>query len=228
MSRATASRAIRLPRLFRAVAIAGCAALVSGCGGGSSLLGSSDGSTSFGSRFSQLFGSGADSKAQLVGAPPRVDDPSDLTCPSVAIREGTATYAIGLPGKPAEGSDLRYQGTIVRYARDCRVANGQVSVRLGVEGRVIVGPAGAPPSADLPVRVAVVQEGIQPKTIFTKLYNTPVDLSGRSNALFSFVAEDIAYPIPSAEAADAYVFYIGFDPNGVRPERAAPRKGKKK
>ena len=210
------------------MAAATLALALSGCGGGSSLTGSSDGSTSFGSRFSQLFGSGADSKAQLVGSPPRADNPADLPCPSVAIREGTATYAVGLPGKPAEGSDLRYQGTIVRYARDCRVSGGQVVVRLGVEGRVVVGPAGAPPSTDLPIRVAVVQEGIQPKTIFTKIYNTPVDLTNTTNAVFSFVAEDIAYPPPSADAADAYVFYVGFDPSGVRSERPPPRKGKKK
>lgn len=206
------------------------AAALAGCGGGSMLGSSSDDSPSLGSRFSQLFGTGANSKAQLVGAPAQTPDNSDLGCPTVVIREGTATYAVGLPGKPAEGNALRYQGTIARYARDCRVAGGQVNARIGIEGRVIVGPSGAPPSTDLPIRVAVVQEGMQPKTIMTKLYSTHVDLEGRTNTPFSFVAEDIAYPAPSPAAADAYVFYIGFDPNGARPERPerpAPRKGKK-
>src|SRR5438477_5167867 len=53
------------------------------------------------------------------------------TCPSVAIREGTATYAVGLPGKPAAANDLRFQGTIVSYARDCSRIAGQVSARIG-------------------------------------------------------------------------------------------------
>src|SRR5262249_14868223 len=158
------------------------------------------------------FGSGADSKAQLVGTPANVQAESDPNCPSVAIRDGAATYAVGLPGKPATAGDLRFQGTIVSYARDCTRLAGQVNARIGVEGRIVVGPAGAPDTVTLPIRVAVVQEGIQPKTIMTRLYATPVDIGGRGNASFSFVAEDVAYPVPAPGAADAYIFYIGFDP----------------
>ena len=203
---------------------------MAGCGAGSSLSSSSDDSSTIGSRFSQLFGSGSNSnsQAQLVGTPPAsagagVTDPS---CPSVAIREGTATYAVGAQGKEATGSDLRFQGTLVNYARDCTRIGGQVNARIGVEGRLIVGPAGAPASVDLPIRVALVQEGVTPKTIATKLYTTPVDVGDRSNVAFSFVAEDFSYPIPPPAVADAYVFYVGFDPNGAKPERPA-RKGKK-
>ena len=73
-------------------------------------------------------------------------------------------------------TSVRYQGTIVRNARDCTQFGGQVNVRVGVQGRIIVGPAGAPPAVDVPIRVAVVQEGVQPKTVATKLYRTQVDL----------------------------------------------------
>jgi hypothetical protein len=207
-------------------AILAIAAGVAGCGGGSMLSSSSDGSSTIGSRFSQLFGSGSDARAQLVGTPPDPAAVADPSCPSVAIREGTATYAVGAQGKPATGGDLRFQGTLVRYARDCTRIGGQVNARIGVEGRVIVGPAGAPQAIDLPIRIALVQEGVQPKTIATKLYNTPVDLGDRTNVPFSFVAEDFSYPIPSPAAAEAYVFYIGFDPNAVKPERPA-KKGRK-
>jgi len=215
-------RAARATLARNALFILAATVVLSGCG--TSTLGTS--SDSVGSRFSQLFGSGADSKAHLVGTPPNAAAVADLTCPGVAIREGTATYAVGLPGKPATAGDLRFQGTIVRYARDCSRIGGQITARIGVEGRVVVGPAGAPPSIDLPIRVAVVEEGIQPKTIATKLYNTPVPLGEGTNVPFSFVAEDLSYPAPSPDVADTYVFYIGFDPNGVRPERPA-RKGKK-
>ncbi len=222
----SAGRSFRSTLWFVAAAMLAISGSVAGCGGGSMLSSSSDDKSSVGSRFSQLFGSGSDSKAQLVGTPPNpaaVDDPS---CPSVAIREGTATYAVGAQGKPATGSDLRFQGTLVSYARDCTRVGGQVNARIGVEGRVIVGPAGAPGAVDLPIRIALVQEGVQPKTIVTKLYNTPVDLGDRANVSFSFVAEDVSYPIPAPGVADAYVFYVGFDPNGAKPERPA-KKGRK-
>lgn len=221
----SAGRGNRLRRRLAASALLVMAGSVAGCGGGS-MFSSSSGDSAIGSRFSQLFGSGSDSKAQLVGTPPNPAVVEDPSCPAVTIREGTATYAVGAPGKPATGSDLRFQGTIVRYARDCTRLGGQVNARIGVEGRVIVGPAGAPATVDLPIRVALVQEGVQPKTVVTKLYNTPVDLGDRTNAPFSFVVEDMSYPVPPPGVADAYVFYIGFDPNGVKPERPA-RKGKR-
>lgn len=222
----SAGTARRLTRWFAVPAVLAVAGSVAGCGGGSMLSSSSSDSSSIGSRFGQLFGSGSDSKAQLVGTPPDPAAVVDPACPSVAIREGTATYAVGAQGKPATGSDLRFQGTLVRYARDCTRIGGQVNARIGVEGRVIVGPAGAPAAVDLPIRIALVQEGVQPKTIATKLYNTPVDLGESTNMPFSFVAEDFSYPIPAPGVAEAYVFYVGFDPNGVKPERPA-RKGKK-
>ena len=131
---------------------------------------------------------------------------------------------------PAAAEDLRYQGTIVRFARDCTRIGGQITARVGVEGRVVVGPAGAPASVELPIRIALVQEGAEPKTIATKLYTTPVERGDRGNAPFSFVAEDMTYPAPPPAVAETYVFYVGFDPNGARPARQERlvRKGKKK
>lgn len=195
---------------------------LSGCGSTSSV----------GDRFGQLFGSSGSSntQAQLVGTPPAPfagGGPSGpgtpyQDCPGVAIREGASTLQIGLkPGAVTDNNELRYQGTITRNARDCTQYGGQVNVRVGVQGRIIVGPAGAPPAVDVPIRVAVVQEGVQPKTIATKLYRTQVDLAGQDNVSFSFVAEDVSFPTPSPEAASAYVIYIGFDPEGGRAP--APR-----
>jgi hypothetical protein len=191
--------------------------------------------SSVGDRFSQLFGSSGSSntQAQLVGTPPAPfaggaagSGPGApyQDCPGVAIREGASTLQVGLrPGPVADNNEVRYQGTITRNARDCTQFGGQVNARVGVQGRIIVGPAGAPPSVDVPIRVAVVQEGVQPKTVATKLYRTQVDLAGQDNVSFSFVAEDVAFPTPSPEVVSSYVIYIGFDPEGAR---AAPSRQK--
>jgi hypothetical protein len=217
----------RLGRLRTAAVCALAAGVLSGCGGGSMFGASSSGSgSSLGSRFSQIFGS----KSQAVGetpAPAQVAQDVQLTCPPVSIRPGASTLAVGLPGKPATGSDLRYQVTITRTARDCNLSAGQITARVGIEGRVIVGPAGAPPSVDIPLRVAVVQEGVQDKIIFTKFYRTSVAMaSNADNAVYDFVAEDVVYPTPQGDAGDSYIFYIGFDPNGLKPQ-PAPRPAKR-
>jgi hypothetical protein len=40
---------------------------------------------------------------------------------------------------------------------------------------------------------------------------------------FSFVAEDVSFPTPSPDAIDSYVFYVGFDPDGAKPQPAKGR-----
>ncbi|MDB5617132.1 hypothetical protein [Tardiphaga sp.] len=197
---------------------------LAGCGGGS-MFGSggsiSNATSAVGDRFGQLFGSNSQKPGE---APPAAQD-GDLTCPSVSIRPGASTYAVAAPGKQAVGNDLRYQATITRTARDCNLNAGQITVRIGIQGRVIVGPSGAPVSVDVPLRVAVVQEGVNPKTIATKVFQTTVQIGGETSVPFSLVGEDLVYPAPTAAVGDTYVFYIGFDPQALKPEpRATGRK----
>jgi len=193
---------------------------LAGCGGGSMFgAGSSIGNatSAVGDRFSQLFGS----NSQQPGEAPPAPADGGLTCPSVSIRPGASTYAVAAPGKQAVGNDLRYQATITRTARDCNLDAGQITVRIGIQGRVIVGPSGAPDAVDVPLRVAVVQEGVSPKTIATKVFQTRVQIGGETSVPFSLVGEDLVYPAPSAAVGDSYVFYIGFDPQALKPEPRA-------
>jgi hypothetical protein len=211
---------VRTGTLRVALALAAAGALLSGCGGGSVSGGSPDPSPSFSDRFGQLFGS----KSQAVGerAPSPVDN--ELSCPPVSIRPGASTFAVGLPGKPASGSDLRYQATITRTARDCTQNGGNIIARIGIQGRVIAGPAGNPPTVEVPLRIAVVQGGVNEKTIATKVYRTTVTMDESGNVPFSLVAEDMVYPVPPGATGDAYIFYIGFDPQALTPERPARKK----
>jgi hypothetical protein len=208
-------------RVALALGVAG--AVLSGCGGGSMFGSSSDSSPSIGSRFSQIFGS----KSQAVGeaAPPPVDN--ELSCPPVSIRAGAATYAVAAAGKQPIGNDLRFQATITRTARDCTKTGDQITARIGIQGRVIAGPAGNPPTVEIPLRVAVVQGGVQEKTIATKVYRTTVSMADGDSVPFSLVAEDMVYPVPQGADGDSYIFYIGFDPQALTPE-PKPKVARKK
>ncbi len=174
-------------------------------------------------RFNQLFGS----KSQAVGEAAPAADGTELDCPVVKIRAGASTYAVALPGKQAVGSDLRYQATITRTARDCRRSSGQIIARIGIEGRVIAGPAGSPATVEIPLRVAVVQAGVEEKMIATKVYRTTVSMTQDGSVPFSLVGEDLAYSMPAGATSDGYVFYIGFDPQALTPEPAPARKKRK-
>jgi hypothetical protein len=135
---------------------------------------------------------------------------------------------VAAPGKQPVGNDLRYQATITRTARDCTRTGDQITARIGIQGRVIVGPAGNPPTVEIPLRVAVVQGGVNEKTIATKVYRTTVAMTEAGNVPFSLVAEDMVYPVPPGAVGDSYIFYLGFDPQALKPEPAARPARKKK
>jgi hypothetical protein len=226
---------IMLLRLIRRAAVAGRAnyvvvglaaagALLAGCSGTTSTtdFSASPNSTSLPTitdRFNQLFGS----KSQAVGEAPPAPDGVEPDCPVVKIRAGASTYAVAPPGKQPIASELRYQATITRTARDCTRSSGQIVARIGIQGRVIAGPAGAPATIEIPLRVAVVQTGVHEKVISTKVFRTTVSMS-EDSVPFSLVGEDLAYTMPPGLTSESYVFYIGFDPQALTPEPKSSRK----
>jgi hypothetical protein len=198
------------------------------CGIGCGVLASPASAQSLGDRFKSLFGGTSDEPATAAPGAPVPEDTGDLTCPPVSVRAGAATYAVAVPGKQPVGNDLRFQATITKMARECTVNGGVITARIGIQGRVIAGPAGAPSTIQIPIRVAVVQGGVSEKTIATKAYQTTVNLSETGSDPFTMVAEDLVYPAPPGALGDTYIFYIGFDPQALKPERPAPAPKKKK
>jgi hypothetical protein len=204
------------------------AAMVSAALGGS-LLAPPVAAQSLTDRFKGLFGGKSDEPAPnpAPGASEPVIDQSGLFCPDVKIRAGASTYAVAAPGKQPIGNDLKFQATITKTARECSISSGQITARIGIQGRVIAGPAGAPASVEIPLRVAVVQGGVSEKTIATKVYQTTVAMSESGSEPFTLVADDLVYPAPPVALGDSYIFYIGFDPQALKPE-PKPKAAKKK
>jgi hypothetical protein len=209
---------------MRIAAMATTAAFAVGC----MVLVSPASSQSLTDRFKSLFGGKPDEPAQQSAAP---TEPSQAqveeNCPPVTIRAGASTYAVGASGKAATGNDVRFQATITKTARDCTKVGSEITARIGIQGRIIAGPAGAPAQVEIPLRVAVVQGGVSEKVIATKPYRTTVVMSEDGNVPFTLVADDVVYPIPPGAVGDSYIFYIGFDPQALSPE-PKPKAPKKK
>lgn len=168
---------------------------------------------------------GTSSKA-TVSKPAAGENPADIECPEVEVRSGAATLTIGSKPKDPEPAalDVRYQGTILRTARECRVDAGMMNIKVGIEGRVITGPAGGPGKVDVPLRIAVVQEGVSPKPILSKFVReTVIIASAVDRVAFTHIDSDITFPLPQPLGnIDAYVVYVGFDPIGAQPEKKKP------
>jgi hypothetical protein len=172
-----------------------------------------------------LFGKSADSgesKANAANAALAATQ-DDVPCPEVKIRNGAATLMIG--DKPGAGEpaplDVRYQGSIIDYARECHLNSGLLTIKVGVEGRIITGPAGGPGTVNVPLRIAVVHEGINPTTVVTKFAIIPVTVANAVDRVtFTHVEPDLAFPLPRPlSVLDHYVVYVGFDPLAAQPQK---------
>jgi len=176
--------------------------------------------------YSNVVTTSADRSALAQAQPaPSMDD----NCPPADIRQGASTLAIASKTQQPTASDLRYQLSITQLARQCAVEGPEVRMRVGVQGRVIVGPAGAPNQVDVPLRYAVVREGVEPKTIVSKFRRIPVALPpGATNVSFTDIEEDLRFPMPSPAELEAYVVYVGFDAAGERAQPPAKKSAPKK
>jgi hypothetical protein len=190
-------------------------------------------SPSFTDKISGFFSrSTATSQQSVTGTTQEID------CPLINIRPGASTLTIGATGSSASDSTnngamaVKYQGTFVRAARECALVGGNVVMKIGVEGRIIIGPSGGPGQVDVPLRIAVVEETTaHTKPIVTQLIRIPVTVaSATENPTFTHIEEGVTFPMPAN--LDNYVVYIGFDPIAAaaqdHPKPAAKPKPKAK
>jgi hypothetical protein len=209
-----------------AVAAIVLALALAGCGSTSSVLSSI-----------KIPGLSSDEPPKLVGTPPAQAgatpvagiDPSS-NCPTVDVRTGASTYSINASGADQNALNLRYQASISQLARECAVLGATMTIKVGVQGRVVLGPAGGPGEITVPLRYAVVKEGVEPKTIVTKTYQVPIGVPpGDGNIAFTHIEQDLTFPTPTASEIESYIVYVGFDPEILTAKRTAkPRQAKKR
>jgi hypothetical protein len=197
----------------RAAALIASAALVSSCSSASSVI----------------------EPYETTGAIPGVSQPAskmpsapEVECPGVDIRPGASTLNIAVKPDQATAGDLRYQLSFGQTARECRVQDATMSIKVGVQGRIILGPLGAPGSVDVPLRYAVIREGPEPRTIVTKFKRIGATIApGQTHIQFVDIEEGLSFPLPSGEELSAYVVYVGFDEVGDKNEKKPARTAKK-
>jgi hypothetical protein len=147
---------------------------------------------------------------------------TDIDCPAMMVRSGASTWQVPAG---ASSTNLRYQGSLGQLARECAVLGDTMTIKVGVEGRVLVGPKGGAGSLAVPLRLALVQEGPQPKSIWTKFYSVPVNVpQGQTQVTFTQVEDDLTFAIPASKDVSSYVIYVGYDPQGAAASAKVAKK----
>lgn len=167
--------------------------------------------------------------------PPPPPDPKVLAsqllayCPNVTLRDGTAffnTYAKGSqkPKKKAAAQDAEaaaldtssdqqddsakivYQASITDVTRDCNRANGSLTMKIAVAGKVVPGPMFSPGTITMPIRIAVMHGK---EVLYSQLHQHQVQVTNPSSAT-QFVFTDSNVVVPEPTARDYQVF-AGYD-----------------
>lgn len=186
---------------------------LAGCGGGS-YVGSLFGS---GSSSSEPVASGQ-AAAQSPAQQRPAGAPTDLVCPFVDVREGAAAHRV-YAGQPSNAT-VRYQFSMGDIARECRISGNQLVLKIGVEGRVLLGPAGSPGAFTVPVSIAVRDEQTK-QFVANRTYRVAASIAqGAANTSFAVVSDEIAVPLRSIAANEDYLVYVGFD--GASAAAGAP------
>ena len=173
--------------------------------------------------------SGEPSTAQKLGnilvfhstTPPPVDqlptdDDVNFICPQVIVADGGA--AIRAQSGPDSGS-LRSQVSINTVARECTQATkeGGFTLKVGAEGRILIGPAGSPGSYGATLITQVMRNN---QVIARRSARVGGAIpSGQTGADFSHVESNIVVPPGSGEVE----IIVGLSPGGGEPARRRRR-----
>lgn len=140
-------------------------------------------------------------------------------CPPIDVAEGGAALQ-SYGGKAGASTALRSQITFGRLARECtRLQDGSVSVKVGIEGRVLLGPAGSPGRFEAPVQIAIKYGD---KVVVSRSRRMSVAIgSGEVQGVFSVIEDGIV--VPPAMSGD-YEIEVSLGGGGARAVIAKKRK----
>jgi len=130
-------------------------------------------------------------------------DPGDPNCPAVGVMEGGSAIQSFSGGTGA--SALRSQITLGQLARECVLqADGSVLVKVGVEGRALLGVVGGGGRYNVPVRVVVRSGDV---VIANRVRQAAIAIpAGDTHGFFALVEDGIVVP---RSIADNFEIEVG-------------------
>lgn len=147
---------------------------------------------------------------------------TDFDCPEVIISESGASIRQG-----GEGAATRWQASLNEVARECvlplnaaGVPDGKmVRLKVGLDGYVLLGPAGSVGRFDIPASVVVKNRGAVVTQRSVRLATTMT--AGETQAVFRYVFDDLMIPL---DAKANYTVELAL--REARPEKKAGKKAR--
>lgn len=136
--------------------------------------------------------------------------PVRIQCPEIEVQDGTSAVRV-FAGADHSNENVRYQFSLDDTARDCRRVGRDLEIKVGVAGRVLAGPAGAPSSFTVPVRVVIRRESDETAAV-SQLYKVAATMPpGQTQTAFTLVSDPLSVPFLHPDADRDYTILVGFD-----------------
>ena len=162
----------------------------------------------------------APAPAAQARLPNVVNQQDDFSCPVLDVSANGASIRDFAGGAEAGAQALRHQISITNLARECKDAGANITMKLGVEGSVLLGPAGAPGTFSVPL---LFEARLKDKVVASQRETLSVTIPpGESRAFFNTVLTDFA--IPKDDETDVFV---GLSQGGERGLRLPAHKRRK-
>lgn len=135
-------------------------------------------------------------------------------CPEVLVEGELQALTVYAKGTTEGDANVRYQATIEDTARECNGNQpGQLTLRVGVAGRVVGGPKGTAGTVNIPVRISVVDAAN--KVVKTGWETVAVTLASPDFSGDYREVQEISVPAPDAD--ETYTIQAALDPNPPKP-----------
>ncbi|TPL07472.1 hypothetical protein FJ938_10480 [Mesorhizobium sp. B2-4-14] len=134
-----------------------------------------------------------------------------------AAAQAAADAAAATP--PDDSARIIYQASISDVTRDCSRADGQLTMKIAVAGKVVPGPKFAPGTITMPIRTAVMHGT---DVLYSQIHQYQVQVTDPSVATqFVFTDSNIVVPAPTAPD---YQAYAGYDETAPKATADKPKK----
>jgi hypothetical protein len=145
-----------------------------------------------------------------LGGPPTGTDARRLICPDILVLDGAGVSRVH-SGSPPTNANLQRQYSIDDVSRECSIEGEDIAIKVGVAGKVLLGPAGSPGGFTIPVRVAIIVDSDN-QPLVSKLYRVAATIpAGQTNADFTVVTEPLRVPFLHEHAERDYSIKAGID-----------------
>lgn len=150
----------------------------------------------------------SDAKAGDGTSPPAIASDAG-GCPRFVVGDRDANVTIYEAGRVGDGLAILHRGEITKTARECLSSPGQVTVRYGFSGRVLLGPKGKTGTVSLPVKV-VVTDAKRAK-VATDSLKVDVDVVVEKPIGYFSAVKSITIPVPEGSRPGEFEVFVGFD-----------------